>query len=84
MNPVNAITAIAGTRSVPRAEVSQGPRIGLRQDSGRNRVAAGRVARWTDGSGKGDGCLARSVAVRSGFGGLVTDKVDPLIYAEVT
>lgn len=76
MNPVNAITLIAGTSSVPRNEVSHGPRIGLRQDSGRNRVAAGRLE-WRDGPRKSDRCLARSVAFRSGFGGLVTDKVDP-------
>ena len=36
MNPVSAITVIVGTSSVPRNDVSQGPRSGLRQKSGRN------------------------------------------------
>ena len=34
MKPVSTITAIAGMSSVPRNDVSQGPRSGLRQNSG--------------------------------------------------
>lgn len=75
MNPVNAITAIGGMSSVPRKDVSQGPRTGLRQNSGRNGATDGRFERWEDGSG--DGPLAHSGTVGSGFGDLVTDKVDP-------
>ena len=75
MNPVRAITAIAGMSSVPRNEVNQGPRIGLRQNSGRNGRTTGRFERSEEGSR--DRWLAGSVAVRSGFGGLVTDKIDP-------
>ena len=75
MNPVRAITAIAGMSSVPRNDVSQGPRIGLRQNSGRNGAISGRFERSKDGSR--DRWLAVSVVVRSGFGGLVTNKVDP-------
>jgi len=36
MKPVSAITVIVGTSSVPRNDVSHGPRRGLRQKSGRN------------------------------------------------
>jgi hypothetical protein len=61
MNPVSAITAIAGMSSVPRKEVSHGPRIGLRQDWGRNGVAERRLERSADGSR--DGRLTRSIAV---------------------
>jgi hypothetical protein len=74
MKPVNAITVIAGTSSVPRNEVSQGPRRELRQSSGRNGDVNGRSERWERSSG---GRQARPVAVRSGFGDFVTDKLTP-------
>jgi hypothetical protein len=51
MNPVNAIRVIAGTSSVPRNEVSHGPRIGLRQNRGLKGVVGGRGAGPTDGAG---------------------------------
>jgi hypothetical protein len=74
MKPVTATTANAGTSSVPRNEVSQGPRIGLRQNSGRNGEADGRTKPSEDASH--DRRLARSVAGGSGVGDLAADTVD--------
>ena len=74
MKPVNAMTVIAGTSSVPRNDVNQGPRIGLLQSSGRNAVRVRRFEPWTDGPP--DGWLA-GLIVGSRFGDSVTDKVDP-------
>ena len=55
MNPVSAITVIAGTSSVPRNDVSHGPRIGLRQNLGfvglGVRLGVGRPAGSTGNSG---------------------------------
>src|ERR1700733_9233018 len=75
MKPVTATTAITGTTSAPRNEVSQGPRIGLRQNSGRNGAANWRCEPFVGASR--DRPLSRSGAGRSGFGDSLTDKVDP-------
>ena len=56
MKPVSAITVIVGTSSVPRNDVSHGPRRGLRQNSGRNgpREDGLRVSPPTGARGGGD------------------------------
>ena len=51
MNPVSAMTAIAGTSSVPRNDVSHGPRIGLRQNMGLMGLGVGRPGGSTGHSG---------------------------------
>jgi hypothetical protein len=73
MKPVSSITAMAGTSSVPRNDVSQGPRSGLRQNLGAE--GDGRSERRDDRSTVGR--VSRPGELTPWPRDLVADKVHP-------
>ena len=73
MKPVSNITAIAGMSSMPRNDVSQGPRSGLRQNSGAD--GDGRSERRDERSAVSG--VSRPGAFASRPGDLVADTVHP-------
>ena len=73
MKPVSNMTATAGISSVPRNDVSHGPRSGLRQNSGAE--GDGRSERRDDRSAVSR--VSRPGAFTSCPGDLVADTVHP-------